>query len=173
MAAQGWLSRVFGTEDPSCRPRKRNDPRGVQAARQVEKRLCGNCRGPVGAAAHRCPHCGYRLAHPNPPRTDDRPVRSGPDDPASARRDSTHGLSDLERRILIAVLGAPVSGLAIHVLPTEELREGEIKAGDQRLYGTQAVQAVEALWKAGYVTRGEDLSYGLTESGARLAVSLR
>jgi len=176
MAARGWISRVFGSEDSPVHARKRKDPGVLKAAGRVQKRMCGNCHGPVGAAAHRCPHCGYRLAHPNPPRTDDRPDpgRPEPDDPEPGRRDSTHDLSDLERRILIAVLGAPVSTPAIHVLPTAEVREGEIKAGEQRLYGTQAVQAVEALSKAGYVARrGEDLSYGLTEAGARLAVSLQ
>ena len=70
MASHGWLARVFGTEVAADRPRKGDESK--KAVRRVEKRLCGNCASPVGVAAHRCPHCGYRLAQPNAPHGDDR-----------------------------------------------------------------------------------------------------
>jgi ribosomal protein L40E len=89
MASHGWLSRVFGTEGGVDRPPKRKEPSALKTVARVEKRVCGNCANAVGIAAHRCPHCGYRLAQPTAPCADDRPGRREPD--ASA---STSGLDE-------------------------------------------------------------------------------
>ena len=80
MDSRGWLARVFGTEGAPERPRKKVP----KDAPRVEKRSCGNCRGTVAVAAHRCPHCGYRLAQPNPAPNADRSGRSQPEDAAPA-----------------------------------------------------------------------------------------
>src|SRR5262245_49353530 len=72
MASHGWLARVFGTEGAPDRPRTTKGSKALRAAPLVEKRSCANCASSVSAAAHRCPHCGYRLVRPDAPRAEER-----------------------------------------------------------------------------------------------------
>ncbi len=120
-------------------------------------RLCETCAGRVVEGISRCPHCGNQVAAPE---FDPRGEPTGRE------------LSALEKRILIAAVKAPGGSYIIHVLPTSDRIEGEIKAGDERLCGIEAVEAVEALHRAGYVEREHDCSVRLTDDGQRLACSL-
>jgi hypothetical protein len=82
-------------------------------------------------------------------------------------------LSDLQKQILIATLGDQLDGDPIYVFADRGADEGEVKAGETRLYGDEAVVAVAGLVANGLVRpHGED-SYELTSEASILARSLR
>ncbi len=101
----------------------------------------------------RCRRCGARV-------------------PVAAHPGRGHGLNDLQKRILLAAIEGGNGDTAIHVLWPLGAETGEIKAGDKRLGGREAVDAVQALFSSGYLARHEDTSFRLTRSGRSLAGSI-
>ncbi len=74
-------------------------------------------------------------------------------------------LSDLQNKILEAASGS--ESRSIHVHPPKGSDEGEVKAGDLRLTGDEALIAVDQMWKAGLVEPRDDRSFVLTENGQK------
>jgi hypothetical protein len=78
-------------------------------------------------------------------------------------------LTELHRKILVATFIAEER--RIYVL-ADGPHEGEVKAGGQRLYGNEAVLAVESLMRDGYVFPVDDGCFALTREGRRTAINL-
>lgn len=114
---------------------------------------CRQCRTTVRAGLKRCPMCGERLSTTLAP-------------PPGART----RLSSLQRRILVAVLtgGEPYH---VAILPAEDVGEGEIKAGHQRIAGDAAIRAVEQLIERGDLEPDGDVAR-LTRAGRQTAAAL-
>ncbi len=151
-----WIRRVLGTRSDGAGIGDRTKSRS-RASRRRGTLVCETCGGRVSDGVVRCPLCGNQVACPDAPGVAD-----------SARR----SLSEIEKRILIAAVKGPDGCYIIHVLPTSDRVEGEIKAGNQRLYGQKAIAAVEALQHSGYVERGQDQTLKLTDQGQKLAAAL-
>ena len=80
-----------------------------------------------------------------------------------------YDLNDLQKQILAAA----AKGIVIFVYGGDGKTEGEVKAGAERFYGNDAVEAVARLVEPGLLKKSEDDSYELTDDGACLAASLK
>lgn len=141
----GVLSRLLGRGSANRRAR----------AKRPQSLTCDRCARPVLAGSARCIHCGNRLAAPPEPGPTKGPRLTG-----------------VEREILMATITAERELRRIFVLDNEGPHEGEIKAGNQRLYGSDAVAAVERLMRDGYVFPVEEACFALTREGVRVATNL-
>jgi len=101
-------------------------------------------------------------------------VKAKNDPKESARLDRErllrkHNLSDMQKQILAAAVSG---GDQIFVVGTNSGTEGEVKAGDQRFYGNEAVVAVATLVGPGLISPQGDDCFRLTSDGSRLAQTL-
>jgi hypothetical protein len=142
-----------------ARSRGRADETGA-----VKASPCKSCGRRINTAIPRCPHCGTRNQIPIP-ETHGHPH-------ADLHAEIVAQLSELQKQILIASLEDVAVDPAIHVMRVIGPGEGEIKAGSQRLYGNEAVEAVEALLSTGFVSRCHESGFELTEEGRRIATEL-
>lgn len=60
----------------------------------------------------------------------------------------------------------------IHVQPKSGDDEGEVRAGTWRIYGNEAVNAIDALLHAGLVERKDATTFVLTTDGQKAASAL-
>lgn len=97
-------------------------------------------------------------------------------DPAEAARNERvrllrrYNLTEVQKDILIASTGGSKE---ITVCGTDARAEGEVKSGDQRFYGDEAVAAVAALAGPGLIAlHGEDC-FRLTSEGTRLVKTIQ
>ena len=145
-SALGWITRVVwgGGSDPSAR--------GGSAKARASS--CGHCDRPVPRGSTRCQFCGARTAIPN-------------DNALAIQRSKGRSLSEVQRKILVATFTAEER--RIYVLGVNGPHEGEVKAGGQRLYGNEAIAAVEHLMRDGYVFPVDEGCLALTREGRRTA----
>ena len=137
------------------------------AGRQKAKgSICKRCRARLPLGARRCMKCGAQVFAVE---------RVGPAEAARNERERLlrkYKLSEIQKRILSAAAKAQ----EIFVCGNDESAEGEVKSGDERFYGNEAVMALAAL--AGLAgpglisPHGEDC-YRLTDDGTKLALSLQ
>lgn len=78
-------------------------------------------------------------------------------------------LNDMQKQILAAA----ATGVVIFVYGGEGRIEGEVKVGEERFYGNEAVDAVARLVEPGLLKNSDDDSFELTDDGACLAASLK
>lgn len=90
-----------------------------------------------------------------------------------ASPETNRDLSETQERILIEALGDQYDAGPVFVYREPGPAAGEVKAGDCRLYGDEAVIAVAELVAAGLLVVAEDDRCDLTPEAARLARSLR
>jgi len=157
-----WFRRILGGVERTARKARRVRSRGADGATKVSP--CKSCRRRIGILVRRCPHCGTQNYFPRA----DGPTHAEPD-PCN---EIIAQLSELQKQILVASLDETVEDPAIHVLRMVGPDEGEIKAGSQRLFGNDAVEAVEALLSTGFVARCQESGFELTEEGRRVAAVL-
>ena len=131
------------------RKRRRRSHKSPEALRRSGLVACKGCQAPIRQGTPRCPQCGARVIVP--------PARL----PSVAKLD----LSDLQNKILEAASGS--ESRSIHVLSPKGSDEGEVKAGDLRLTGDDALTAVDKMWRAGLVEPRDDTSFVLTENGQK------
>jgi hypothetical protein len=138
-------------------------------------RPCMRCRKRIRKDANRCPHCGAKLASFTPnaarPSMAAAKVASGGQGLETLRkeaelRDQAGQLSFLERKILLAV---HFSEQPVHVMRPHGSTEGEIKAGAERIFGNDAVLAIDGMLSRGWVEPFGDLAFQLTGDGRRVA----
>ena len=60
----------------------------------------------------------------------------------------------------------------VYVLASDGGRQGEVKAGEKRMFGESAVQAATSLAHEGYLCAAGDAGYDLTTVGRRAADQL-
>lgn len=129
---------------------------------------CPRCSVRVAPGSPRCPVCGSKIAigesaAPKLENSADSPTL--PEAPPD--------LSELQKQILISTLGEQLHGEPIFVFGDRGPDEGEVKAGETRLYGDDAVVAVAGLVACGLIRPSGDDTYELTAQAALLARSLR
>ena len=147
--------------------------RSVRSARSMVKRkrsmaagaTCPRCRQPVRASAPRCPGCGNRLFI----KSAAAPIKIElPKQAEAPKVVPQFDLSEIQRRILTAAREG--GSIFVYRLPGPD--EGEVKSGDERFFGDDAVTAVATLIAPGLITElGED-RFELTRAGQQLADSL-
>ena len=147
--------------------------RSVSSARSMVKRkrsraagtTCPRCRQPVRASAPRCPGCGNRLFI----KSAATPIKIElPKQSEILEAVPQYDLSEIQRRILTSAREG--GAIFIYRLPGPD--EGEVKSGNERFFGDEAVTAVATLIAPGLVTElGED-RFELTRAGQQLADSL-
>ena len=133
--------------------------------RKAADSTCPRCRQPVRASAPRCPGCGNRLFYKSAatPTKIELPEQLATPEPASQ-----YELSKIQRRILTAAH----EGGSIYVYRLPGPDEGEVKSGNERFFGDEAVTALATLIAPGLVAElGED-QFELTKAGQQLAASL-
>ena len=133
-------------------------------SKRVRPGACKRCLAPLARDARRCSSCGAQVFVT---------VRSDPQVTASKERERLlrkYALSEIQQQILTAAMAA---GDEIFVVGKGKLEEGEVKSGDQRFYGDEAVMAVAALAGPGLISsQGEDC-FRLTPDGTRVAKTLQ
>jgi len=77
-------------------------------------------------------------------------------------------LSEMQKRILSAAATAQM----IFVCGNDAKAEGEVKSGDERFHGNEAVAAVAALAGPGLISPHGDDCFRLTQDGTKLAITL-
>lgn len=129
---------------------------------------CPRCHCRVRHGLPRCPSCGQRMAAQDlathgAAESDTQPATGG------TTRDgfTSYVLDELQRQILAAAT-AQGQPSPIFVLAAAGSGEGEVKAGEQRLFGNVAVAALIGLTSEGLVTETEDARFELTEAGKRV-----
>ena len=147
--------------------------RDVKSVRSMARRkrsraagtTCPRCRQPVRASAPRCPGCGNRLFI----KSAATPIKIElPKQSEILEAVPQYDLSEIQRRILTSAREG--GSIFIYRLPGPD--EGEVKSGDERFFGDEAVTAVATLIGPGLVTElGED-RFELTRAGQQLADSL-
>jgi hypothetical protein len=151
----------------------------VRRARQALK-PCSRCAKRIKSDANRCPHCGARVgtfANASRPSLAAGKVANGSQGLDVLRRevelrDQAGQLSELQKQILLAAYSGGEDHL-VHVMRAEGPRAGEIKAGQERIYGDEAVEAVELMYFRGFFARHGDLAFELTHDGRHLATLAR
>ena len=101
-------------------------------------------------------------------------------DPAEAARNERerllrkYNLSEMQKNILAAAAAAAAGAKReITVLGNNRKAQSEVKSGDQRFYGNEAVEAIAALAGPGLISpHGEDC-FRLTLEGAKLVATFQ
>jgi len=161
-----WLGRLFrrGAGRRTMLPRRAGSRGNADKNGAGQAGPCKSCGRRINTAIPRCPHCGTRNQVPIP-ETHGHPHED-------LHAEIAAQLSELQKQILIASLEEVADDPAIHVMRVIGPGEGEIKAGSQRLYGNEAVEAVEALLSTGFVARRHESGFELTAEGRRIATTL-
>jgi len=141
---------------------------------------CPRCSVRVPAGSTRCPVCGSRIVLGEAAAAKARAAaeavaanRAAESNDTPVLQETQVDLSELQKQILIATLGEQLDGDPIYVFADRGPDEGEVKAGETRLYGDEAVVAVAGLVACGLVRPNGDDSYELTAQASILARSLR
>lgn len=120
---------------------------------------CGKCQTPMPTGARRCMKCGAQIFAAE---------QLSPAEALRAKRDRIlrkYDLTDVQKEILTA---AGKGSKEIAVCGTNQQDEGEIKAGDQRFYGNEAVATVAAFVAARLIEPNGEDCFRLTAEGERL-----
>lgn len=127
--------------------------------RRKQGTACTKCSAALPPGARRCMKCGAKVFVAE---------AVSPAEQLRQKRDrilKKYNLSDVQRNILFA---AGAGSREIVVCATDQRNEGEVKAGDQRFYGNDAVAAVAAFVAARLIEpKGEDC-FRLTADGDKL-----
>ena len=137
---------------------------------------CPKCTRPSQPNSRRCLHCGGRIHG-------EAAAASSPESPELRRKTDPGGggfgpepkfdLSDAQRQILLGALGDQYDPNPVFVYGEPGPAEGEVKAGECRLYGDDAVVAIAELVSFGLLVLAGKDRFDLTDQASRLARSLR
>ena len=124
---------------------------------------CSRCNAPLPGRARRCIRCGAQVfvAPEVDPQAEARVKRE--------RLLRKYGLNEIQTAILAA---ASTGTRSIFVVGSDTVGEGEVKSGDQRFYGNDAVMAIAALAGPGLIAPQGDDCFRLTDAGERLVKAL-
>ena len=120
---------------------------------------CTRCRVRLSAKAVRCMQCGTRV------------IREEEKDAAQEALEKRqklvrrYALNDTQKEILAA---AAADDGSIFVCGSDGNTEGEVKAGQQRFYGNDAVAAIAALVVPGLISPLGGDRFGVTDAGREL-----
>ena len=147
--------------------------------RAVPGPRCQQCRAALPAGSARCLKCGNRTKPGARGRVLSAANRLEPQLPLvtapRAARNPTPSpeLSEIQREILIAAQQGSVGMKSIYVMGTKKGdADGEVKSGNQRFFGNEAVAAVVALLGPGLIEPIAEDAFELTETGLHSAVNL-
>ena len=132
--------------------------------RKVKGSACNRCRALLPQGARRCLKCGAQVFV----------VQEV--DPAEAARNERerllrkYNLSETQTNVLSA---AAEDSKEITVCGTDSKAEGEVKSGNQRFYGDEAVAAVAALAGLGLIAPHSEDCFRLTPDGTKLLKTIR
>lgn len=148
----------------------------------ILKSIGGNSTGGRGSRKRRpgrpsvatCARCGVRL-RPNSVRCVQCGARAaGAPAPETTRSARTQGVGHreaVEAELLVAAVTTGDGSLVVS--PPHGQDQGEIKAGERRFYGTDAMSAVETLFRAGSIESTGPDRFGVTRPGrVRVAAAL-
>ena len=132
--------------------------------RKTKGSVCNKCNARLPHGARRCMKCGAKIF-----------VVEEVDPAEAARQDRArllrkYNLSKMQKNILAA---AVEGSKQITVLGNDTQAEGEVKSGEQRFYGDEAVAAVAALAGPGLIApHGEDC-FRLTSEGTNVVKTMQ
>ena len=130
--------------------------------RKEKGSACKRCKARLPRGAQRCMKCGAQVF-----------LVQGVDSAEAVRNErerllQKYKLNEMQKRIL----SAAASAQEIFVCGKDSTSEGEVKSGEERFHGNEAVAAVAALAGPGLILpHGEDC-FRLTQDGAKLAQTL-
>lgn len=125
---------------------------------------CNRCRARLPQGARRCLKCGAQVF-----------VVQDVDSAEAARNERVrllrkYNLSAMQKDILSA---AAEGSKEITVCGTDSKAEGEVKSGDQRFYGDEAVAAVAALAGPGLIAPDGEDCFRLSPDGTKLVKTIQ
>jgi len=145
---------------------------GAQTGRKRFRYVrCKQCSWQVALGVHRCPRCGAKIV-----TAKERAAQAAIDEAAaadsssSAQPEGPHDTTAVQMRILAGSLQADDGQIYVH--PKKGDDKGEVRAGTWRVYGTEAVDAVDELLHAGLVERKDATTFVLTTDGQKAASAL-
>jgi len=151
------------------KPRRRMGPR--PSAPGSKHKRCRNCKALLPPAAFRCAACGARLLQKQGSAAAEAGAAEAVDPEGStASAASTPKIGDLERRILNSA--AADNTKRIVTLDASGVGTGEVKAGNDRYEGNDALEAIRVLLRSGYIAEWGDGTYAITPEGQTLVASL-
>ena len=126
--------------------------------------LCKKCRARLPQGGRRCLKCGAQIF-----------VVQDVDPFEAARNERVrllrkYNLSEMQKNILTAAGDGPKE---ITVCGTDNKAEGEVKSGEQRFYGDEAVAAVAALAGPGLIASDGEDCFRLTPDGTNLIKTIQ
>jgi len=132
---------------------------------------CKQCSWQVAVGVRRCPRCGAKIITAKEraamaAAAEAAAKESGSSSQAEGPQDST----TVQMRILAGSLHSDDG--QIHVQPQKGDDRGEVRAGTWRIYGAEAIDAVDALLHAGLVERKDATTLVLTPDGQKAATAL-
>jgi hypothetical protein len=126
---------------------------------------CPRCRQLVRASAPRCPGCGNRLFF----KSEATPIKIElPEQTVTSEPVPQYDLSEIQRRILTAAREG--GSIFVYRLPGPD--EGEVKSGNERFFGDEAVTALATLVAPGLIAETGEDRFELTAAGQKLVESL-
>lgn len=170
---KGWLQRVAGmlrSENGSSSGSAENKPaEATKELQPVSLCECRGCKKRIGRSIGRCPHCGTKSQVGKSSQAAGA-RQDGPQSDEAAKVSA--GLNEIHKRILIAALNGTGDDSKVYLLGSLDSQHKEVKAGDRRLIGEEALDAVTDLLNTGYLQRAEDRGFGLSQEGRRVAALL-
>jgi predicted RNA-binding Zn-ribbon protein involved in translation (DUF1610 family) len=149
-------------------------PTATQTGRKKARLMrCKQCSWVGALGTRRCPQCGAKFITAK----ERAALAAAEEERASAESSSSAvetadpaGTTAVQMRILAGSLHADDG--QIHVQPQTGNDKGEVRAGTWRVYGTEAIDAVDALLHAGLVERKDATTFVLTPDGQKAATAL-
>jgi hypothetical protein len=130
---------------------------------------CKQCSWVGALGTRRCPQCGAKFITAKERAVLAEKEKAAAEE-ASSASEGPQDSTSVQMRILAGSLQA--EDLQIHVQPKKGDDRGEVRAGTWRIYGTEAIDAVDALLHAGLVERKDDSTFVLTTDGQKAATAL-
>lgn len=148
----------------------------TQAATQTGRKKirlmrCKQCSWVGALGTRRCPQCGAKfITSKERAALAAQETAAAAESSAAAKTAGPKSTTAVQMRILAGSLQADDG--QIHVQPKQGSDKGEVRAGTWRIYGTEAVDAVDELLHAGLLERKDATTFVLTTDGQKAATAL-